>query len=68
MDRAGKVCGMSFWSKLRSRRRARIEEIRRDATLKAAANGATPEEARRAGDRAARRGNTNAAITSAINS
>ncbi|AGL16230.1 hypothetical protein [Actinoplanes sp. N902-109] len=59
---------MSIWSKLRSKRQARLEEIRRDATLQAAARGATPEQARRAGDRAARRGNTNAAITSSINS
>ena len=59
---------MSFWSKLRSRRQARLEEIQRDATLKAAAEGATPEQARRAGERAARRGSTNAAILGSINS
>ena len=59
---------MSFWSKLRDKRQARLDQVRTEATLKAAAKGATPEEARKAGDRAARRGNTNAAITSAINS
>ncbi|GAA2514943.1 hypothetical protein [Winogradskya humida] len=59
---------MSIWSKLRSKRQARLDEVRRDATLKAAAGGATPEQARRAGDRAVSRGNTNAAITSAISS
>jgi hypothetical protein len=59
---------MSFWSKLRAKRQAQLERIERDATLKAAAQGASPEQARRAGRRAARRGNTNAAITSAINS
>jgi hypothetical protein len=62
----GKVKCMSFWSKLRSKRQARLEEVRRDATLKAAAEGATPEQARKAGDRAARRGTTNAAITGSI--
>ncbi|WP_250004778.1 hypothetical protein [Actinoplanes sp. M2I2] len=59
---------MSFWSKLRGKRQARLDEVRRDATLKAAAGGATPEQARKAGERAARRGSTNAAITGSINS
>jgi len=57
---------MSFWSKLRSKRQAQLDEVRRNATLKAAARGATPEQARKAGDRATRRGTTNAAITSSI--
>jgi hypothetical protein len=57
---------MSFWSRLRSKRQAQLDRIRTEATLKAAAGGATPEEARQAGDRAVRRGTTNAAITSAI--
>ncbi|GAA2307933.1 hypothetical protein OHT20_38885 [Streptomyces caniferus] len=57
---------MSFLGNLKRKRAELIEERRTQATLKAASLGATPEQARRAGDRAAR-GNTNAAITSAIN-
>jgi hypothetical protein len=59
---------MSFWSRLKSSRRQRVEQERNEAFLKAMAQGATPQQARKAADRAARRGNTNAAITSAINS
>lgn len=59
---------MSLFSKLKRKRNEQIEQRRTEATLKAAGRGATPEEARRAGDRAARRGNTNAAITGAISS
>lgn len=59
---------MGFLSKLRAKRQAHLEKIRQDATMKALAKGASPEQARKAGDRAVRRGNTNAAITSAINS
>jgi hypothetical protein len=58
---------MGFWSKLRKRRDEQIEQRRTEATMRAMAGGATPEQARKAGDRAASRGNTNAAITSAIN-
>jgi hypothetical protein len=68
LGQGGKVRDMSIWSRLRDRRKAQLEDIRRDATLKAAARGATPEEARQAGERAARRGTTNAAITGAISS
>lgn len=57
---------MSFLSDLKRKRAELIEERRTQAMLKAASLGATPEQARRAGDRAAR-ANTNAAITSAIN-
>lgn len=64
----GQPITMSFFSKLKRKRAEQIEQRRTDATLKAAAAGATPEEARRAGERAARRGNTNAAITGSINS
>ena len=46
-------------------RTEQIERWRVEATLAAAARGATPEQARRAGDRAAR-GNTNAAITGSL--
>jgi hypothetical protein len=56
---------MSFWSMLRRKRNEQIEQRRTEATLKAAARGATPEQAKRAGERAAR-GNTNAAITGGI--
>jgi hypothetical protein len=56
---------MSLFSRLKRKRNEQIEQRRTEATLKAAARGATPEEARRAGDRAAR-GYTNAAITGAI--
>ncbi|WP_179120016.1 hypothetical protein [Streptomyces tsukubensis] len=57
---------MSFFSELKRKRAEQIEQRRTAATLKAASEGATPEQARRAGDRAAR-GNTNAAITGGIN-
>jgi hypothetical protein len=46
-------------------RNEQVEQKRTEATLKAAAQGATPEQAKRAGDRAAR-GNTNAAISGGI--
>jgi hypothetical protein len=58
---------MSFLSRLKRRREAIVEQRRSEAFLRATARGATPEQARKAADRAAR-GNTNAAITSAINS
>ncbi|MCX4883269.1 MULTISPECIES: hypothetical protein [unclassified Streptomyces] len=58
---------LSFLSSLRARRAQQAEQRRNEAILKANALGATPEQARRAGERAAR-GNTNAAITGAISS
>jgi hypothetical protein len=58
---------MGFWSKLKKRRNDERERRRTEATMKAASLGATPEQARRAGDRAAN-GTTNAAILGAINS
>jgi hypothetical protein len=58
---------MSIWSKLRSRRQAHIEQARNAAMLKAASEGATPDQVRRAGDRAAS-GTTNAAILGSISS
>jgi hypothetical protein len=64
----GKLVVMSFLSRLKSRHNKRIEQRRSEAFLKATAGGASPEQARKAADQAARRGNTNAAITSAINS
>jgi hypothetical protein len=57
----------SFFSRLRAKRTDQVEQRRNEAILKANALGATPEQARRAGERAAR-GNTNAAITGSINS
>ncbi|WP_405783522.1 hypothetical protein [Streptomyces sp. NBC_00859] len=59
---------MSFLTNLKRKRAEQIEQRRTAATLEAAARGESPEQARRAGERAARRGNTNAAITGAINS
>jgi hypothetical protein len=58
---------MSFLSTWKRKRTEQIEQRRTAATLKAAARGASPEQAKRAGDRAAR-GNTDAAITGSINS
>lgn len=58
---------MSFFSKMKHKRAEQVEQRRAAATEKALARGATPEQAERAGDRAAR-SNTNAAITGAINS
>ncbi|MEV4347198.1 hypothetical protein AB0J83_22305 [Actinoplanes sp. NPDC049596] len=58
---------MSFWSKLKRKRDEQLERTRQEAYLKATARGATPEEARKAADRAARSG-TNSAINGAINS
>src|SRR5690348_6056991 len=57
---------MSFCSTPRCRLQARLEEIRCDAALKAAAEGAAPEPASKAGKRAAQ-GNTTTAILGAIN-
>jgi hypothetical protein len=60
----------SFLSAVRARRaqQAELAEQRRnEAILKANAEGATPEQARRAGERAARR-NSNAAVIGSINS
>ncbi|MBW8090771.1 hypothetical protein IGW14_22790 [Streptomyces hygroscopicus subsp. hygroscopicus] len=72
MEPSGQLITMSFFSELKRKqielRRMRTEQIeqrRVEATLAAAARGATPEQARRAGDRAAR-GNTNAAITGSL--
>ncbi|WP_345633951.1 hypothetical protein [Rugosimonospora acidiphila] len=58
---------MSFWSRLKQRQSEQVEQRRNKAIEEALARGATPDQAKRAGDRAARR-YTNAAITGAINS
>jgi hypothetical protein len=58
---------MSFLRRLKQRHNERVERRRNEAIEKALGRGATPEQAQRAGDRAARR-YTNAAITSSINS
>lgn len=57
----------SFFSRLRARRAEQVAQRRDTAMLAAYAQGATDEQARRAGERAAR-GNTNAAITGSISS
>ncbi|WP_033337879.1 hypothetical protein [Catenuloplanes japonicus] len=54
------------WSRLTKRRNDEIERRRTAATLEAASLGATPEQARKIGDRAAS-GHTNTAIIGAIN-
>ncbi|WP_329460702.1 hypothetical protein [Streptomyces sp. NBC_01497] len=60
---------MSFFGKLKRRQSEQAEARRAQAMMEAVARGATPEEAQRAGDRAARRrANTNAAIMGSINS
>ncbi|MFE4019146.1 hypothetical protein ACFXPZ_17280 [Streptomyces sp. NPDC059101] len=56
---------MSFLSKLKRQRAELMEQRRMEATMAAASRGAGLEEAKRAGDRAARR-NTDVAITSSI--
>ncbi|MGX1851723.1 hypothetical protein [Streptomyces sp. NPDC055299] len=56
---------MSFLSNLKRKRAEQIEQRRTEAMLAAVARGATPEQAQRAGERAAR-GNTNAAIAGSI--
>ena len=56
---------MAFFDRLKRKRREQVEQRRSAAYLTATARGATPEQAAKAGDRAAR-GNTGAAITSAI--
>jgi hypothetical protein len=43
---------MSFWSWFTNRRRRKIEEQRTAAMHRAMARGATPEQAKAAGDRA----------------
>ncbi|WP_167493051.1 hypothetical protein [Micromonospora ureilytica] len=58
---------MTMWSRLKDRRKKQIQQRRQEAYLRATAGGATPEEARKAADRA-ERGGTNAAITGLINS
>ncbi len=58
---------MSIWSRLTSKRKEQIEQRRNEAVAKAMARGATPEQVKAAGERAAR-GNTNAAIGGAISS
>ncbi|XVV15038.1 hypothetical protein ACQP2X_12065 [Actinoplanes sp. CA-131856] len=58
---------MSFWSNLKRKRDEQTDRRRQEAYLKATAQGATPEQARKAADRAAR-SRTNAAINGAINS
>ncbi|WP_274914430.1 hypothetical protein [Streptomyces sp. WZ-12] len=55
---------MSFLSKLKRQRAELVERRRMEATMAAGMRGAGLEEAKRAGDRAAR-GNTNAAIAGA---
>ncbi|MGW0214482.1 hypothetical protein ACWDXH_08810 [Micromonospora chokoriensis] len=58
---------MTIWSRLKERRNKQIQQRRQEAYLRASAGGATPEEARKAADRA-ENGGTNAAIMGAINS
>lgn len=58
---------MSIWSRLKKRRSEQIEQRRNEAVAKAMARGATPEEAKAAGERAAR-GHTTSAVLGAINS
>ncbi|MEU8112258.1 hypothetical protein AB0B94_25945 [Micromonospora sp. NPDC048986] len=58
---------MTIWSRLKERRDRQIQQRRQEAYLRATAGGATPEEARKAADRAERSG-TNAAIIGSINS
>ena len=53
---------MAFFERLKRKRKEQVEGRRSEAYLKAMARGATPEQARKAGDRAAR-GNTNAVIS-----
>ncbi|WP_344584022.1 hypothetical protein [Streptomyces lunalinharesii] len=56
---------MSFLSKLKRQRAELVERRRMEATMAAGSRGAGLEEAKRAGDRAARR-NSDAAITASI--
>ncbi|MFJ5176638.1 hypothetical protein ACIRA2_25815 [Streptomyces griseoviridis] len=56
----------SFFSGIRARRAEQVAQRRDAAMLAAYGRGATDEQARRAGERAAR-GNTDAAITGSIN-
>ncbi|MFI6066646.1 hypothetical protein ACIA47_15485 [Micromonospora sp. NPDC051227] len=58
---------MTIWSRLKDRRNRQLQQRRQEAYLRASAGGATPEEARKAADRAERSG-TNAAIIGSINS
>lgn len=57
---------MAFFERLKRKRKEQVEQRRSEAYLKAMARGATPAQAQKAGDRAAS-GNSNAAITGAIN-
>ncbi|MBM2617874.1 hypothetical protein JIG36_20155 [Actinoplanes sp. LDG1-06] len=57
---------MSIWSRFKKRRSDKREQLRTEAVAKAMARGATPEQAKAAGDRAAS-GTTNAAVLGAIN-
>jgi len=58
---------MSIFSKLAEKRKRQSEQRRNEAVAKALARGATPEQAKVAGERAARRA-SNGAIMGAINS
>ncbi|MBM0205993.1 hypothetical protein JNW90_25480 [Micromonospora sp. STR1s_5] len=58
---------MTIWSRLKDRRNGQLQQRRQEVYLRASAGGATPEEARKAADRAERSG-TNAAIIGSINS
>ncbi|MEW1655919.1 MULTISPECIES: hypothetical protein [unclassified Streptomyces] len=55
----------SFLSKLKRQRAELLEQRRMEATMAAGVRGAGLEEAKRAGDRAARR-NTDAAISASV--
>ncbi|MCO8276842.1 hypothetical protein M1L60_40305 [Actinoplanes sp. TRM 88003] len=57
---------MSIWSWFKKRRSEKIEQQRHEAVARAMARGATPEQVKAAGDRAAN--GTNTAVIGAINS
>ncbi|GAA3168526.1 MULTISPECIES: hypothetical protein [Streptomyces] len=57
---------LSFLSKLKQQRAELSEQRRMAATMAAGARGAGPEEAKRAGDRAAGRGTDAAIAASAV--
>lgn len=65
--RRGTIDVMGFWNSLKRKREQQIEERRSAAFLKARSKGATPDQARRSADRAAK-SQTNSAVTGAINS
>jgi hypothetical protein len=58
---------MSIFSRLAEKRKRRSEQRRDEAVAKAMARGATPEQAKAAGERAVRRA-SDGAILGAINS